>query len=125
MAAAAFATVAMTTNIACTEDENVAVKGIIPDAVEEVFPDAGVDIQVDVEQIYPDAGVDIQPDVPEIEIEEVSPPDAGVSPDVVDVMEWDISAGVDIGEPEPPTEVMEIDGEGPQVGGITPEIDEE
>ncbi len=132
VAAAAFATVAMTTNVACTEEEEggSAVKGILPDVevtdvveIDEkasvdmgIFPDLPDTEETDVPEVFPDAGVDIQPDVP---------PNAGVSPDVVDVEEWEISAGVDIGEPETPAEVMEIDGEGPQVGGITPEIDEE
>lgn len=130
VAAAAFATAAMTTNVACNALESQSA-GIGPDVVQdavdtsevmssvgsdvqpdvpELFQDAGVDIQLDVEQVYPDAGVDF------------GPPDL---PDVVDVQEWELSAGVDFGEPEPEIEVMEIDGEGPQVGGITPEIDEE
>jgi hypothetical protein len=121
VATAAFATVAMTTGVACENSTIVGSTDTVGEQVDtsEVMSSVGSDVQPDVPEIFPDAGVDIQPDVP---------PNAGVSPDVVDVQEWEISAGVDIGEPEPMpevTEVMEIDGEGPQVGGITPEIDEE
>jgi hypothetical protein len=138
VAAAAFATVAMTTNVACVEDENSVVKGIIPDDVQEsiIVPEVLVDVgdmadlppEIYTPEIFPDAGVDIQdvqPDIPDLYPEVGSDPgDPELQPDVPEVFP---DAGVDIQDvsPEIPAEVMEVDGEGPQVGGITPEIDEE